>query len=58
MIFFDYHGVHYKCFMVDHNVGASTADKYKVKKVDSDYLDNECYSTIAIEIFLYALRII
>jgi len=27
--------------MVDHNVGVSTVGKYEVKKVDSDYFDNE-----------------
>ena len=34
-------GEHLSKFMVEHNVGVSTVGQYEVKKLDSDYFDNE-----------------
>ncbi len=34
-------GVHLSRLMVEHNIGVSTVGQYEVKKLDSDYFDNE-----------------
>ncbi len=34
-------GEHLSRLMVEHNVGVSTVGRYEVKKLDSDYFDNE-----------------
>ena len=34
-------GEHLSRLMVEHNIGVSTVGLYEVKKLDSDYFDNE-----------------